>query len=143
MEQKKYTTNAIVEAGLMAVFITVILIVTGYVPILSFLGTLILPIPIAVLFIRQDYKTTLSCILVSTVITSFIFNPISSINASINYTLIGLTLGFCIKNNKSSYFTIVTLTLACVLSNILSILFLLLFYLFYRLDCLIHIFFYV
>lgn len=127
MEQKKYTTNAIVEAGLMAVFITVILIITGYVPILSVLGTLILPIPIAVLYIRQDYRTTLACILVSTVITALIFNPIISINASINYALVGLTLGYCIKNNKSSYFTIVTLTLACVLSNILSMLFLIIF----------------
>jgi len=122
MEQKKYSTNAIVEAGLIAVFIAVILIVTGYAPVLSFLGVLILPIPITVLYLRQNFKTTLCCILVSTIVTSMVFDPITSVSAAINYSLVGLTLGYCIKNKKSSYYTIITLTVACILSYILSLL---------------------
>jgi uncharacterized protein YybS (DUF2232 family) len=124
MEKTKYNTNGVVEAGFMAVFITVILIVATYVPLLSFLGTLVLPIPIVVLFLRQDLKTTVACIIVSTIVTSMAFDPIMSIKASINYSLIGLTLGYCIKSKKTSYFTIMALTLACITSNILTIVFL-------------------
>jgi uncharacterized protein YybS (DUF2232 family) len=124
MEKTKYSTNAVVESGFMAVFITIILVVTTYVPLLSFLGTLILPIPIVVLFLRQDLKTTITCILVSTIVTSMVFDPIMAINASINYSLIGLTLGHCIKHEKTAYFTITTLTFACILSNILTLSFL-------------------
>lgn len=127
MEKAKFNTNAMVEAALMAVFVIVILIVTGYVPILSFFGTLILPIPIAVLYLRQNFNVTLSCIVVSTIITALLFNPIISINAAINYALIGLALGYCIKNKKSAYFTVLMLTLACILTNILSALILLVF----------------
>lgn len=127
MEKEKFNTNAMVEAALMAVFVIVILIVTGYVPILSFFGTLILPIPIAVLYLRQNFNITLSCIVVSTIITALLFNPIISINAAINYALIGLALGYCIKNKKSAYFTVLMLTLACILTNILSALIMLVF----------------
>lgn len=120
MEKSKYNTNAMVEAAFMAVFIIVIIIITGYVPVLSYFGTLILPIPIAVLFLRQNFKITISCIVVSTVITALMFNPIVSISSAISYSLVGLTLGYCIKNKKSSYFTIMLLTLACILTTIIT-----------------------
>ena len=49
MENKQYSTRAIIEAALISVIISVIMIITGYLPIVSFIGALILPIPVAIL----------------------------------------------------------------------------------------------
>ncbi|MBO3282441.1 DUF2232 domain-containing protein, partial [Intestinimonas butyriciproducens] len=59
MPNKSYNTKAIVEAGLTTAIIIVITLICVYVPILSMLTNFILPIPIAILFIRQNFKVTL------------------------------------------------------------------------------------
>ena len=69
MENKNYSTKAIVEAALISVIISVIMILTGYLPMLSFIGTLILPIPVAILYIRYNNKVTLTAIFVSLILT--------------------------------------------------------------------------
>ena len=123
MENKNYSTKAIVEAALISVIITVIMILTGYLPMVSFVGTLLLPIPVAILYIRHNMKVTVTAIFVSIILTSIVFNPIRAIYAAIPCIIIGIVLGYCVKRNKKSSKTLLFLAIACSISNILTIAF--------------------
>lgn len=123
MKNQKYSTKSIMEAALMSVFIIILIVITAYVPMLSMVGTAILPIPITVLYLRQDFNTTISCIIISIILTCFLLNPITSIIAALNYAIVGLTLGYCIKSERSSYFTLIALVLSGILATILTALF--------------------
>src|SRR5665647_3480156 len=92
MKNKGYSTKAIVEVSLISVIISVIMIVTGYLPIVSFIGTLVLPIPVAILYIRHNKKITITAIVLSIILTSLVYNPIMAIYSAITYSVIGLSL---------------------------------------------------
>ena len=121
MENNNYSTKAIVEAFLTSVIIAIIMILTSYLPILSFIGTLILPIPVTILYIRHNKKVTITAIVLSIILTAIVFNPIMAIYASIPCIVIGIVLGYCVKENKKSSTSLFFLIIACSISNILTI----------------------
>jgi uncharacterized protein YybS (DUF2232 family) len=128
MENKNYSTKGIVEASLISIMISVIMIITGYIPIVSFLiGIMILPIPVAILYIRHNIKITITAIFLSIVITSLVYNPVMAIYAAITYGIIGVALGYCVRENKKSSVTLVFLTICSAISIILTVAFSLLF----------------
>ncbi|MFT5872613.1 MAG: hypothetical protein ACI8WT_001546 [Clostridium sp.] len=123
MEKKNYSTKAIVEASLISVIISVIMIITGYLPIVSFIGTLILPIPVAILYIRHNKKIAITAIFLSIILTSLVYNPIMAIYSAITYSIIGILLGYCVKNNKKPSTTLLFLAIGSAISNILTVAF--------------------
>ena len=127
MENKNYSTKAIVEASLISVIISVIMIITGYLPIVSFIGTLLLPIPVAILYIRHNNKITITAIFLSIILTSLVYNPIMAIYSAITCSIVGITLGYCVKKNKKSSITLLFLAIGSAISNILTIAFSMLF----------------
>lgn len=120
MENRKYDAKSIVEAGLIAAIIIVLMLVTGYVPMISFMGTLLLPVPVALLYIRHDLKITLTAIVVSAIITATLFNPIQALLSAISFGLTGLTLGYSIRKNKSSTYILILMGLASLIVTILT-----------------------
>ena len=123
MEKKNYSTKAIVEASLISVIISVIMIITGYLPIVSFIGALILPIPVAILYIRHNSKITITAIFLSIILTSLVYNPIMAVYSAITYSIVGSTLGYCVKKSKKSSITLLFLAIASAISNILTVAF--------------------
>jgi uncharacterized protein YybS (DUF2232 family) len=128
MENKTYSTKGIIEAALISVMISVIMIITGYIPIVSFLiGIMILPIPVAILYIRHNIKITITALFLSIVITSLMYNPVMAIYSAITYSFIGISLGYCVRENKKSSVTLLMLTIGSAISSILTLAFSLLF----------------
>jgi len=123
MENKDYNTKAIVESSLIAVIISIIMIITGYLPMISFIGTIILPIPVALLYIRHNKKVTITAIFLSIILTSLVFNPIMAIYSAIPCIIIGIVLGYCIKKNKRSSTTLLFLAIGDSISNVLTMAF--------------------
>lgn len=123
MQNKNYNTKAIVEASLISVIISVIMIITGYLPIVSFIGTLILPIPVAILYIRHNTKITITAIFLSIILTSLVYNPIMAIYSAITYSIIGVVLGYCVERNKKSTATLLLLAISSAITNILTVAF--------------------
>ncbi|MEG1257253.1 DUF2232 domain-containing protein [Clostridium sp.] len=117
MEQK-INTRGIIESALMAGIITIILMATLYLPLMYIVGVVILPIPVAVLYYRHEFKYVAGCIVVSIAITSMFSNPIIAISSSISYSLVGGTIGYCIKNKKKPYKTLILVILASIISFI-------------------------
>jgi uncharacterized protein YybS (DUF2232 family) len=127
MENNEYSTKAMVEAALFSVIISLIMIIMGYLPFLVFIGILILPIPVAILYIRHNSKITIMAILISIILTSLVYNPIIAIRSAITCSIVGLTLGYCVKKSKKSSLTLLLLGISSSVSNLLTIAFSMLF----------------
>ncbi|MEK6266936.1 MAG: YybS family protein [Clostridium sp.] len=127
MENKGFSTRAIVEASLIAVIISAIMVITGYLPIVSFIGTLILPIPVAIIYIRHNYKITMTAILLGIILTSLVYSPIRAIHAAITCSIVGIALGYCVSRNKKASITLLFLAVGSAISNVLTIAFYMLF----------------
>ncbi|MBZ9689750.1 YybS family protein [Clostridium estertheticum] len=127
MKNKDYSTKAMVEASLMAVIISVMMIIIGYLPFLALIGTLILPIPVAILYIRHNSKITITAISLSIILASLVYNPIIAIGSAITCSTVGIALGYCVKKNKSPSTTLLFLAIGSAISNTLTLAFSLLF----------------
>ena len=121
MENNEHSTKAMVESALISVIISVIMIIMGYLPFVVFIGILILPIPVAILYIRHNIKITITAIVLSIILTSLVYNPIIAIRSAITCSLVGLTLGYCVKKHKRSSITLLLLGISSSLSNLLTI----------------------
>ncbi|MEW8955343.1 YybS family protein [Clostridium sp.] len=106
MYNKKHNTQSTVEVGIMSALIIVMFMIVTYVPVIGGLFLFVIPLPITVLFIKHNYKVSLAAIIVSSILIAILNNPIQAIGSAILYGSTGLTIGYCIKNNKSSIFTI-------------------------------------
>jgi len=119
MKNKNYNANKIVETGIMISITFVIIAITAYIPILLDLGMFILPIPPTLIYIRHNSKLAFITIILSIILTTILYNPISALVAGIVYGFAALTLGYYIKNNKSSSETIVAVTIATAIGKII------------------------
>lgn len=117
MEQK-INTKSLVEAALMCGIMIIIVIITSYIPFLNVIGSLVLPIPIAIIYYKNDFIYSIGCIIVSIILTSMLFNPVVAITSGITYALVGIALGYCLKNKKKPYNTLVIVVAACIVSFI-------------------------
>ncbi|MGH4121447.1 MAG: DUF2232 domain-containing protein [Clostridium sp.] len=127
MKNSDYSTKAMVEASLISVIISLIMIIIGYLPFVAFIGTVILPIPVAILYIRHNSKITFTAIFLSIILASLVYNPIIAVRSAITCGIVGIALGYCIKKNKKSSVTLVFLGIASAISNVLTVAFSLLF----------------
>lgn len=127
MKNKDYSTKAMVEASLMSVIISVIMIITGYLPFVSIIGTLILPIPVAILYIRHNIKITITSIFLSIILTALVYNPIMAVYSAITCSIVGVALGYSVKKNKKPSVTLLFLAIGSAISNVLTIAFSMLF----------------
>ncbi|WP_039657847.1 DUF2232 domain-containing protein [Clostridium tyrobutyricum] len=122
MPNKSYNTKAIVEAGLTTAIIIVITLICVYVPILSMLTNFILPIPIAILFIRQNFKVTLISIVASAIFIGILYNPVVSLSGVVLNGLPGLVFGYCVKSKRKFNTTIILLSISIFIGTIIYLL---------------------
>ncbi|WP_446898147.1 YybS family protein [Clostridium sp. LBM24168] len=119
MQNKNYNVRAVVEAGLITAFIVVLMLICIYIPVFSIFTNFVLPIPIAVLYIKQNYKVTLISIIVSAILISILYNPITAISSISLVGLSGITFGYCIKNKKNFTTTILLTSLAIFIGMVI------------------------
>lgn len=118
MHKKTYSTKSIVEAGLISALIFVIFLISAYTSMLSSIGTFILPIPVTILYYRHEFKIAILSVIVSFILVSLMYNVFWALIASFTFGLIGISFGYCIKNNVSKKITIITLTIANIIAYI-------------------------
>lgn len=120
MQNKNYSTRSITEAGLICALILVIMILSAYIPPFALLGNLALPVLITVLYIRHDLRIAISAVFISGVLTAIFLNPINALVVVVLSGLMGVTLGYCVKKEKNYLTTMVSLSIASIISNIIS-----------------------
>lgn len=93
-------SRSMVEAALMAA-ITFILMMLTTLPIFDMIGVFFIPIPIALLYLRHSKRAAWLSAIVSGILLGIFYSPFAGVQSVIVYGLIGVTLGYCIKSNKS------------------------------------------
>lgn len=122
MQNKSYNTRSIIEAGLTIALVVTIMLMCVYIPAFLIFTNFILPIPIAVLYVRQNLKTALISVCVSAVLMAILYNPVSAVVMSVTMGLTGIVFGYCSKNKKDFTTTIVLLSVAVFISTAVSVL---------------------
>ncbi len=120
MGSKKYSTQSIVEIGIMSAIILILMLMNAYVPLFNFVGVFVLPLPITILYMKHDFKVALSAVIVSSILIAIFYNPIAAIGSFVLFGLTGLVIGYCIKRKKKPVITIVYQTVSILIGNILS-----------------------
>ena len=120
MQNRQFETKAIVEAGLLSALLLILMLTTAYIPFLSFLNIL-LPIPITLLYLRHNYKVSISAVVLCGILVAMTYNPISSLGTSITYGLTGITLGYCIKKGMKASKTICFMAVASLIATLANI----------------------
>ena len=112
MENRNQNTKAIVEAGMVSALVVLITLISMYLGFSGYIGVCILPIPITVIYIRQNFKISLLTVLVCTILVGLFFNPIEAVLNTFLLGLIGIILGYCLKKKFSSMKTYVLFSVA-------------------------------
>lgn len=120
MENRSFKTKSVVEAGLISALIVILALINAYVPGFSVFGTFLLPIPVTVLYLRHNFKVSLSAVLVSGILVGLTYDPIRGLTSAVIFGLTGMTLGYCIKKDIKVSITIILLAVASALGTIID-----------------------
>lgn len=121
MQNSRYSTKSIIEAGLISAIIVVIFLIGTSVQVIPLIGVFILPIPITILYIRHGFRTALASVFVSTIISALLINPVDALTGVILFGAIGLMFGYCIKRDFSSFKTYILMSIAILIAQTLNV----------------------
>lgn len=114
-------TKSIVEAGLMAVMVFIIMMIVALVPGVGNIGSFILPVPITILYLRYDKKVAFSCIIVSSILIGIFYSPVMALASMLHYGLMGVILGYAVKSKKSAKITFLYLFLSNLIGTLINL----------------------
>lgn len=117
--ENKSKSRWLVEASFMAA-ITFILMMLTTTTMFDVIGAFIVPIPMTVLYLRHGKKAAWLCALVSGVLSALFYDPLWIVKSIILYGAMGVTLGYCIKKEKSVAKTIGFLAIINGVGNIIN-----------------------
>lgn len=120
MQRQSYSSKAIAETGIMFGIIILITLITTTIPVLTFIGMFILPIPIILLYIRYNYKVAFTSVIMSMIVTSLFCGAVTAMASGISYGLTGCVFGYCIKNKKKSTVSLISVSASILIGNIIT-----------------------
>lgn len=120
MKRQSYSPKAIAETGIMFVIIMLIMLITTTIPALTFIGMFILPIPIILLYTRYNFKVAFTAIIMSIIVMSLFFGPVTALASGISYGLTGCAFGYCIRNKKKNTVLLTIVSGSILIGNIIT-----------------------
>lgn len=109
--EEKFKSKYIVEAGIMAAITFVLMMLTSM-PGIGQIIIFAVPIPIALLYLKYNLKTSICSVVISGILTGFFMGPIYGIQLVIANGIIGLVLGTCVRKKVSGVKSFVYLLIA-------------------------------
>lgn len=110
-----FSIAALTEAAMMIAVSLVLSVVSLYVPILSFIGSLLFPVPIAMLVLRRGIKVGFTGAAALLILSSMFFGWLQALLLLVQYGAVGLLLGYSFRKNRSP---ISTLAIAVVIAAV-------------------------
>ncbi|NLZ48703.1 MAG: DUF2232 domain-containing protein [Clostridiales bacterium] len=123
----KIETKSLVEAGLLVAITVVLSFFVAFVPVLGAIGYFTLPVPIAILYIRHDFKLSFIASIVSAIVIGATLGFQSALNFFILFPIIGLILGYSFKRKLKVSRSLILTSLAGLVTYIISVIYSLLF----------------
>lgn len=113
------STKSLVESAILTAITVVLVLLTLYIPVLYMIGLFLWPLPITFIYIRHGAKYSIMSLVVTGIITAISYDPISALNISATFGLVSIILGYCLKNKKDFFFSIILMSAAMFISLIL------------------------
>lgn len=121
MQNKIYNTRALVESSIMAAILVVTMLISVYIPFISIVAYLVLPTPVALVYVRNGIKYAIASLICGSLIGLFIMGPLNALQLIIVAFFSGLTLGYCIRNNKKASRTFMYSSIAFMIIMIINL----------------------
>ncbi|MGL4655177.1 MAG: DUF2232 domain-containing protein [Sarcina sp.] len=112
-------SKPLIEGAIFTGIVTILMILSNM-PGLMIIANVLVPIPVAILYIKHKWKISILSIIVGFIITSLMFGPILGIYAAVFPALVGIPLGIGIRNDKSGTTTLLYMIIGNVISYIIS-----------------------
>lgn len=113
------STKALVESAMLTAITVVLILMSLYIPVLYMVGIFLWPLPITFIYIRHGVKYSVMSLIVAGLITAISYDPLSALNITATFGFLSIVLGYCIKNKKDFFFSIVVMSAAMFVSLIL------------------------
>lgn len=118
--EEKNKSKSIVEAGIMSAITFVLMMLTS----LPGIGTIVsfaIPIPIALLYLKYNLKTSICSIVISGILIGFFMGSIYGIQLAVTNGIIGLVLGACVRKKFSGIKSFIYLIVANTIGVLIEI----------------------
>lgn len=94
---QKSPVRPVVEGGILTAVAIIFAFISTYVPILGVFVNLLWPVPIVLLGVRHGYKWSIMAVVAAGIIISLLMHPLSAISVVVGFGLIGIALGYAIR----------------------------------------------
>ena len=112
---KNLKSKSIVEGGILTGIIVLLMFISN-IPGISLLGCLLVPIPVAILYIKHGWKMSILSIVPGFILISLILGPVYGLTSIVIAGFIGLGLGIGVRSKKSGVYTLIYILIGTVIS---------------------------
>lgn len=112
-------SKPLIEGAIFTGIVSIFMIISN-IPGLMIIANILVPIPVAILYIRHKWKISILSIIVGFIITTLMFGPVLGLYAALFPALIGIPLGIGIRSNRSGTVTLFYMVIGSVISYIIA-----------------------
>lgn len=113
--------TSMTESGLLAALTVIMALIGVYVPLLGTVAILMWPLPILVLIVRHGLKWGVMAVVVASVLTAVLIEPMASIRLALAFAPGGIALGIGFRNEWSPVRTLATGIVASMASKLAAL----------------------
>ncbi|CAM2865254.1 DUF2232 domain-containing protein [Hathewaya histolytica] len=120
MVKKLWRNGGSIETFLILFLALLVMVISGGGKEVSFSGILILPIPIALFYIKFGLKNSCYFLFFASILNYILYGPLNVVSSILLTGVIGVILGYCINKEKSSINTVKLVTVVsmiCIIVN--------------------------
>ncbi|CQR69998.1 hypothetical protein SOV_52770 [Sporomusa ovata DSM 2662] len=118
---QKSPVRPVVEGGVLTAIAILFAFISTYVPVLGDLVTLIWPVPIVLLGVRHGCKWSIMAVVASGILIALFMPPSAIITVVVGFGLIGIVLGYAMRQKFSSTKTLILGSIASMISMVARI----------------------
>lgn len=121
--EEKITTKALAEGAMLSAVAFVLAIISTYIPVLSIVGILLFPLPMAILVLRHGLRMGIIGTVVVFVLSAILLGLPQATLLIIEGGLLGLFLGYCFRHRRGPLFTLGIATLIAAIGMVVGLMF--------------------
>ena len=107
----------VVEGGVLTAVAIIFALISTYLPVIGVFVNLLWPVPIVLLGVRHGYKWSIMAVVASGLIIALIMHPLTAVSVAVGFGLIGIALGYGLRQGFSPTKTLLLGAAASLLSK--------------------------
>lgn len=115
---QKSPVRPVVEGGVLTAVAILFALISTYLPVVGAFVNLIWPVPIVLLGVRHGYKWSIMAVVASGLIIALIMHPLTAVSVVVGFGLIGIALGYGLRQRFSPAQTLALGAAASLISKI-------------------------